>query len=147
VNCPWCSFSGPPRALHAHLAEAHPDGVRFEERMGRSFYALTCPVCGDGYEHQIKPRGRDPSFVAEYQDQIRLVAFDMLVNHLMAEHGEGVEGGEPEETVEEVDAPTGPAVGGGGSGVSPDTSGGPEWLVQARQQAAEGRRPAEGQKG
>jgi hypothetical protein len=126
VNCPWCSFSGTPRGLHAHLAEAHPEGVRFEERMGRSFYALTCPVCGDGYEHQIKPRGRDPTFVAEYQGQIRLVAFDMLVNHLMAEHGEGVEGG-PGEAAGEDEVAARPRPAGGG----------PEWLVQARREAAQ----------
>ncbi len=72
--------------LHAHLGEQHVDAVRFEERGGRSFYVLTCPICGDGYEREIKPRGRDPGFVDEFSAQIRLVAFDMLVNHLMGEH-------------------------------------------------------------
>jgi len=63
MNCPLCPFEGAPRALHAHLAEAHPEVVRFDERGGRSFYAVTCPVCGEGYQHEIKPRGRDPGFV------------------------------------------------------------------------------------
>ncbi len=126
MTCPWCPFEGTPRMLHAHLAEAHPEGVRFEERAGRSFYAITCPVCGDGYEHQIKPRGRDPEFVNQFQAQIRLVAFDMLVNHLMAEHGEGVDAAA---TVEEEPAPP-PA--------APPT-GGPEWLVRARREAEEQR--------
>lgn len=129
MNCPWCSFAGTPRALHAHLAEAHPEGVRFEERVGRSFYALTCPVCGVGYEHQIKPRGRDPGFVEEYQNQIRLVAFDMLVNHLMAEHGEGDEPEEQGTEEEPVQAGAGP--------LPPGAGGGPEWLVRARQEATE----------
>jgi hypothetical protein len=88
VKCPWCDFEGQPRALHAHLGEAHPEKVCFEEKMGRSFYAIECPVCDEGYQQQIKPRGRDPAFVDEFSTQIRLVAFDMLVNHLMAEHGE-----------------------------------------------------------
>ena len=74
--------------LHGHLGEQHPDAVRFEEKGGRSFYALTCPVCGDGYEREIKPRGRDPGFLDEFSAQIRLVAFDMLVNHLIGEHEE-----------------------------------------------------------
>jgi hypothetical protein len=56
------------------------------ERDGRRFYALECPVCGAGYEQQVKPRSRDPGFVREFEEQIRLVAFDMLINHLMAEH-------------------------------------------------------------
>ena len=86
MHCPYCSFDGPPRSLHAHLGDQHADAVRFEEKGGRSFYALTCPICGDGYEREIKPRGRDPGFVDEFSDQIRMVALDMLVNHLMGEH-------------------------------------------------------------
>lgn len=88
MNCPFCSFEGTPRLLHAHLGEQHPDAVRFEDRGEQWFYALDCPICGDGYERQIKPRGRDPGFVEEFSAQIRLVAFDMLVNHLMGEHEE-----------------------------------------------------------
>lgn len=86
MRCPWCSLEGPARALHAHLAEAHPDEVRFEERGGLPFYAIRCPVCGESYEAQIKPRSRDPGFQEEYRREIRLVGFDMLINHLMAEH-------------------------------------------------------------
>ncbi|MDQ3945285.1 MAG: hypothetical protein M3357_09095, partial [Actinomycetota bacterium] len=62
----------------------------------------------------------------QFQAQIRLVAFDMLVNHLMAEHGEGVDAAA---TVEEEPAPP-PA--------APPT-GGPEWLVRARREAEEQR--------
>jgi hypothetical protein len=120
MNCPLCPFEGSPRVLHAHLGDAHPEVVRFEERAGRSFYALTCPVCGEGYEHQIKPRGRDPAFVDEFAAQIRLVAFDMLVSHLMGEHGGLGEAdeGPPQETQ------TPPAMAGPGAG--------PAWLVEAR---------------
>lgn len=88
MNCPLCGFDGAPRAVHAHLAEAHPDQVRFEDRGANRWYRVTCPTCGAGYEHIVKPRSRDPGFVAEHQAEIRLVAFDMLVNHLLAEHGD-----------------------------------------------------------
>jgi hypothetical protein len=119
VHCPFCSFEGPPRTLHAHLGEQHGDAVRFEERGGRSFYALTCPLCGDGYEREIKPRGRDPGFVDEFSAQIRLVALDMLVNHLMGEHTEleipAGEDTEPETPTPLGDAPV------------------PAWLAEARQ--------------
>jgi hypothetical protein len=120
LNCPFCSFEGPPRGLHAHLGEQHPDAVVFEDKGGRSFYSLTCPICGDGYEREIKPRGRDPGFVDEFSAQIRLVAMDMLVNHLMGEHEELEipEGDEPEPTQAEPplgDAPV------------------PAWLAEARQ--------------
>jgi hypothetical protein len=105
--------------LHAHLGEQHPEAVRFEDRGDQWFYALDCPICGDGYERQIKPRGRDPGFVEEFSAQIRLVAFDMLVNHLMGEHEdleipEGAD--EPESASTEVPV-AGPA---------------PAWLAEAR---------------
>ena len=86
MSCPWCPVTAAPRALHAHLSEEHADKVRFEERRGARFYAVECPVCYAGYEHQIKPRLRDPAFMEQFRREIRMVAFDMLVNHLLAEH-------------------------------------------------------------
>jgi hypothetical protein len=130
MDCPFCSFEGPPRSLHAHLGDEHPDAVRFEEKGGRSFYALTCPICRDGYEREIKPRGRDPGFVDEFSAQIRLVAFDMLVNHLMGEH-----------TVLPGDTPEPPGLElpeGAEAGVEAEQPGplmdapGPAWLAEAR---------------
>lgn len=106
--------------LHAHLGEQHVDAVRFEEKGGRSFYALSCPICGDGYEREIKPRGRDPGFVDEFSAQIRLVAFDMLVNHLLGEHedlelpSDDEADAEPEQPAPLGDAPV------------------PAWLAEAR---------------
>lgn len=119
MRCPFCSCEGSPRELHAHLGEQHPEAIRFEERGGRSFYALTCPVCGDGYEREIKPRGRDPGFVDEYSAQIRLVAFDMLVNHLLGEHEPEFVGDTEEDAPPEPPAPLGDAPV-------------PAWLVEAR---------------
>ncbi len=125
MNCPWCDFEGHPRQLHAHLGETHPEQVVFEERIGRTFYGITCPHCDDGYRHEIKPRGRDAGFVEEFNAQIRLVAFDMLVNHLLVEHDpEAVSVADPEEA-EPASQPS-PAVGG------------PAWLMEARRKAAEG---------
>ena len=131
MNCPFCSFEGPPRGLHAHLGEQHPDAVVFEDKGGRSFYSLTCPICGDGYEREIKPRGRDPGFVDEFSTQIRLVAMDMLVNHLMGEHevlpgdtpgppGHEIPAGEDEPEQPQAEAPLGDAPV-------------PAWLAEARQ--------------
>lgn len=88
MTCPWCDFEGAPRELHAHFGERHPDEVVFAERGTSRWYGIGCPVCGERYEHVVKPRSRDPHFVAEFQNEIRLVAFDMLVNHLIAEHVE-----------------------------------------------------------
>jgi hypothetical protein len=124
MNCPWCPFEGHPRQLHAHLGESHPEAVVFEERIGRTFYGVTCPQCGDGYRHEIKPRGRDPGFVEEFNAQIRLVAFDMLVNHLLVEHDPEVTS-ETERAEEEPEAP------------GPAPTGGPAWLAEARRKAAE----------
>jgi hypothetical protein len=87
MACPWCQESFTPRKLHAHFLEAHPDGVRFETRKTRRVYVVECPVCGAGYDQTIKPRYEDPGFLEEFEREIRLVGFDMLVNHLLAEHG------------------------------------------------------------
>jgi len=121
LNCPFCRFEGTPRTLHAHLGEQHPDAIRFEDRGERWFYALECPICGDAYEREIKPRGRDPGFVDEFSAQIRLVAFDMLVNHLLGEHGDLELPDEPDE--EQAPAPETPVAGPGLV---------PTWLAEAR---------------
>ena len=39
MNCPLCPFEGAPRALHAHLAEAHPE--EFGERVVGAVFADT----------------------------------------------------------------------------------------------------------
>jgi hypothetical protein len=91
VTCPWCVFDGSPRGLHSHLAEQHGDLVLTEERRGNYFYAVTCPVCDARYEHRVKKGSRDPRFLDEFDREIRMVALDMLVHHLVAEH-------EPQET-------------------------------------------------
>ncbi len=87
MRCPWCALEAPARALHAHLVEVHREEVRIEERLGLPFYVVACPLCSATYEAPIKPRGRDSGFLQEFRREISLVGFDMLVNHLVAEHG------------------------------------------------------------
>jgi len=53
---PVLRLRGIARTLHAHLGGEHPEAIRFEDRGERWFYALDCPICGDGYEREIKPR-------------------------------------------------------------------------------------------
>lgn len=86
MRCPWCDFVGSPRRLHAHLAERHGDAVRTEERHGNHLYAVTCPECAESYEHTVRKGRRDPGFLVEFDREIRMVALDMLVHHLAAEH-------------------------------------------------------------
>lgn len=90
-RCPYCEFSGKRSEVHHHLAESHPDtlGSRVDEFTGHTFYIVTCPVCGAGYEQVTKKARRDPSFVSEYEYEIRLVVFDLLLYHLQGEHGFG----------------------------------------------------------
>ncbi len=86
--CPFCDHNASPRSLHAHLIEQHPDQVRVDDSDANRKYVITCPVCGSVYSQPIKPRLRDSGFLEEFDREIRLVAFDMLVNHLIAEHEE-----------------------------------------------------------
>jgi hypothetical protein len=128
MNCPFCSFDGPPRVLHAHLGEQHAEAVRFEDKGDRWFYALECPICGDGYEREIKPRGRDPGFVEEFSAQIRLVAFDMLVNHLLGEHEAILPGDTPGSPGEKPEADEAEPEQAAPMGDAPV----PVWLAEAR---------------
>jgi hypothetical protein len=61
-------------------------GVRVDEFTGHTFYIVTCPVCGASYEQVTKKARRDPSFVLEYEYEIRMVVFDLLLYHLQGEH-------------------------------------------------------------
>ena len=90
-KCPYCEFSGKRSEVHNHLAERHADtlGVRVDEFTGYTFFIVTCPVCGASYEQVTKKARRDPNFVSEYEHEIRLVIFDLLLYHLQGEHGEG----------------------------------------------------------
>jgi hypothetical protein len=88
MNCPWCDFTAGPRALHAHLGEQHGHEVATSEHHGKTFYEVTCPRCGTRYEHVVRKGARDPGFVVEFEPEIRMVALDMLINHLLAEHQE-----------------------------------------------------------
>ena len=86
--CPYCSFEGPRRALHAHAADTHPSAVTTttDPDSGRRFYELQCPFCPQSLRKQIKPRLKDPAFLEEYAREIRLVAFDVLLYHLEEAH-------------------------------------------------------------
>jgi hypothetical protein len=90
-KCPYCEFQGKRSEVHSHLAHHHPDtlGLRVDEYTGHTFYIVTCPVCGDSYEQVAKKARRDPNFAREYEYEIRLVVFDLLLYHLQGEHAAG----------------------------------------------------------
>lgn len=79
---------------HAHLGLDHPERVsmfREDDKYGlRLKFALDCPFCDEGLERVANPRGRDPDFLEEFQREINLVAFDLLLYHLQASHAERV---------------------------------------------------------
>lgn len=90
MTCPYCDLTASRGAVHQHLVTAHSDKVtlRVDDERGKRFYSIACPVCGTPYEHQVKPRNTDPNFLQEFDREIKLVAFDMLLYHLQGEHGD-----------------------------------------------------------
>ena len=86
VNCPSDEFSGTPRALHEHFAAAHSDLVVIGNTGSKWYYDVTCPTCKDSYRQAIRPGGTDSEFTSDYEEEIRAVALDILLNHYLGEH-------------------------------------------------------------
>jgi hypothetical protein len=86
VKCPFCDDDRTIRALHAHLAADHPDEIGTDEHGDRTVYVVTCPYCSAQHRQPIKKSAGNAEFLVEFEQQIRLVAFDMLINHVLAEH-------------------------------------------------------------
>lgn len=87
MNCPWCGLTADPADLHGHFGEQHGDVVTLAQTTtGMHTYSVKCPICGESYDRRIKPHVADDTFLAEFDREIRLVALDMLVCHLIVEH-------------------------------------------------------------
>ena len=89
MTCPFCGVGASRPAVHRHLVDVHGDRVSTEADAaeGQMFYVIACPRCDGAIRHQVKPRWRDPGFLQEFQEEIRLVAFDLLLYHLEDAHG------------------------------------------------------------
>ncbi len=116
MRCPLCAYEGKRGELHAHLADDHADAVETwtDSASGRMRYRVACPVCDAAHEASIKPRSHDRAFLQTFAHEIRLVAFDMLLNHLEAEHA-ALPTGEPAPLHASL-PPSGPAGGRGRPG-------------------------------
>jgi hypothetical protein len=90
MRCPFCDVDGPRRQIHRHLVDQHGSVVETaaDEQEGKMSYFIACPRCGGQIRHQVKPRWSDPSFLKEFEPEIRLVAFDLLLYHLEDAHPE-----------------------------------------------------------
>lgn len=88
-TCPYCDFQGSRGAVHTHLAESHGDvlGWKQDERFGHTYCVVTCPLCGASHSQVVRKARKNPEFVDEYEYEIRLVVFDLLLYHLQGEHG------------------------------------------------------------
>ncbi|MEK7363803.1 MAG: hypothetical protein AAB016_07495 [candidate division NC10 bacterium] len=58
------------------------------EAEGAMAYLIVCPECREEIRQPVKPRWRDPGFLREFEQEIRLVAFDLLLYHLEDAHPE-----------------------------------------------------------
>ena len=79
---------GSRRQIRRHLVEVHGEAVRTEQggAEGRMHYLIACSRCGGEIRHEVKPGWGDPAFLAEFEREIRLVAFDLLLYHLEDAH-------------------------------------------------------------
>jgi hypothetical protein len=90
VRCPYCDLDGSRRQVHRHLVDAHGEVVTTEanETEGSMAYLVVCPECRGEIRQPVKPRWRDPGFLREFEEEIRLVALDLLLHHLEDAHPE-----------------------------------------------------------
>jgi hypothetical protein len=90
MRCPLCSFDADRGSVHGHLVEEHSDAVEMwtDAESGKMRYAVGCPLCDERHEARVKPRSSDPEFLQTFAREIRMVAFDMLLNHVEASHSE-----------------------------------------------------------
>lgn len=88
MKCPYCDLAEQRRKVHVHLVENHSNRLETgrETDRERMFYRIGCPQCDVKIERTIKPRSKDPGFLEEFEREIRLVAFDMLLNHIELAH-------------------------------------------------------------
>lgn len=79
-------------AIHAHLADMHPDRVTLGHREGPNdpYFQVGCPACEQEAVQSVNPGGRDPGFLEEFEREVRLVAFDLLLYHMQADHPEAL---------------------------------------------------------
>lgn len=149
ARCPFCDLEAGRPEVHAHMVGAHAERMEAwrDAASGRMHYRVECPVCGDHYERRIKPRSRDARFLEEFAGEVRMVAFDMLLNHVEAEHGQTAGDPAPAGEARPAAGPAGGRGRPGGPGVplppgmtEEDTQGpGVHRLIEAHRQAKEQR--------
>ena len=85
MTCPDCEFFGHRMDLHAHLLAQHPEKVQIhvDEASGKLVYEVKCVLCDEVIRKQLRKR---PEVLEEYQREIRMVAFDLLLYHMQALH-------------------------------------------------------------
>lgn len=88
LKCPYCGMPGGIEAIHRHLCDAHTEHVTTtsDDVHGRMEYLVVCPSCGHACRHILRPRNRNPHFLAEFQPEIALIAFDQLLYHMLRTH-------------------------------------------------------------
>ena len=87
MNCPYCTFDGSRRQVHAHLIAEHGGriGARPEADDGPAV-AVACPVCAEQVSVPFDPRNRPAQLRDEVEGAAHMVLFDLLLYHMEANH-------------------------------------------------------------
>ncbi len=87
LMCAVCEgVRGDYQALHAHLLQSHAEQVVIEQEGTRRYYRVVCPLCQESYRQALKSGHAGQPFVEEFEEDIRLVGSDILLQHLIGEH-------------------------------------------------------------
>jgi len=83
MECPYCDLSASRMRLHSHVVEEH-GGVL--ERDGTT-YTLSCPSEGCAETLTMGAGTSTEDALEGFGNEVRMLAFDRLLDHLEEEHG------------------------------------------------------------
>jgi hypothetical protein len=87
MNCPFCTFDGSRRQVHAHLLAAHGERITARPNaQGGPAVAVDCPFCAQQVSVPFDARDRPDGLREEVEGAARMVLFDLLLYHVEGDH-------------------------------------------------------------
>lgn len=84
MECPYCDLEGIRIRVHKHLMEEHTDVISIDEE--NALFIYECPECGEVGEAKAGIGSGDHDMMENFDNEIKMIVFDQLLNHLEGKH-------------------------------------------------------------